>query len=131
MSAVVSFTHKGDWSATTKFLDSITKGAYLDKVLEKYGERGVNALAEATPKRTGLTAASWYYVIEKDANSVKIEFCNSNTAYSTNQPVAILIQYGHLTKNGYFVQGRDYINPALQPIFDDIAEGVWKEVTAK
>ncbi len=131
MSTVVSFTHKGDWDATTKFLNNITRGAYLDKVLDKYGEKGVAALQEATPKRTGKTAASWYYKVEKDANSCRIDFCNSNIAYPTQQSVAILIQYGHLTKNGYFIEGRDYINPALRPIFDDIAESVWKEVTAK
>lgn len=131
MSTVVSFSHKGDWDATTKFLNKITNGKYLDNILEKYAEKGVSALQNATPKRTGKTAASWYYKIAKDTDSCRIDFCNSNIARPTNQSVAILIQYGHLTKNGYFIEGRDYINPAIQPIFDDIAESAWKEVTAK
>ena len=95
--------------------------------LDKYGNQGVAALSSATPVDTGLTAASWYYEIEQKPGSTVITFCNSNI--QNGIPIAIILQYGHATGNGGWVQGRDYINPALRPVFDKIAEKAWKEVT--
>ena len=97
--------------------------------LDKFGRAGVVALQQATPKDTGLTAASWDYKIERSSGSVRISFHNSNI--QNGIPIAILLQYGHATRSGSFVEGRDYINPAIQPIFDQIAEDAWKEVTNK
>jgi hypothetical protein len=96
-------------------------------VLEKYGQEGVVALASATPVDTGLTASSWYYEIERGPEKVSITFYNSNI--QNGIPIAIILQYGHATGGGGWVQGRDYINPALQPIFDSIAQKAWEEVT--
>lgn len=94
--------------------------------LDKYGVMGVNALAAATPVKTGITASSWDYKIVTEDGSTRIVWTNSNVV--KGQQVAILLQYGHGTRNGGYVVGRDYINPALQPIFDDIAKNAWKEV---
>ena len=95
-------------------------------ILDKYGQAGVAALASATPVDTGLTAASWGYKIERAATSSKIIFTNSNI--QNGVPIAIILQYGHATGNGGWVEGRDYINPAIQPIFDAILEEACKEV---
>lgn len=95
--------------------------------LDKYGREGVAALASATPVDTGLTAHSWKYEIQQKKDSVTISF--SNTNIQNGVPIAIILQYGHATRNGGWVQGRDYINPAIQPIFDKIANEAWKEVT--
>ena len=95
--------------------------------LDKYGREGVKALESATPVDTGLTARSWYYEIKKTNGSVSISFYNSNI--QNGIPIAIILQYGHGTGTGGWVEGRDYINPAIQPIFDKIAEKAWKEVT--
>jgi len=97
------------------------------KNIEKYGDWGVQALAEATPKRTGKTAASWSYKIERRGHTVEIIWTNSNKNRGEN--IALLIQMGHGTSRGTYIRGRDYINPALQPIFDKIADAAWKEVT--
>ena len=97
--------------------------------LTKYGEKGVAALQAATPTRTGLTASSWYYKIEKSGSRITLSFLNSNV--NKGVPIAIILQYGHGTNNGGWVQGRDYINPALRPIFDEMVEAIWKEVTGK
>lgn len=94
--------------------------------LEQYGVMGVNALAAATPVKTGNTASSWDYKIVEENGKIKIVWTNSNVV--KGQQIAILLQYGHVTGNGGYVVGRDYINPALQPIFDDIAKQAWKEV---
>ena len=82
-----------------------------------------------TPKDTGLTASSWYYIIEKDNGIIKITYCNSNI--QDGVPIAVILQYGHATNNGGWVEGKDYINPSIQPIFDEIANKMWKEVTKK
>lgn len=119
--------HKGDFKNTEKFLEKAKKGDFF-KDLNKYGEMGVKALSEATPVRTGKTADSWDYEIEQSSESVHIYWTNSNENSGVN--VAVLIQYGHGTGTGGYVQGIDYINPALKPVFDEIAEKVWKEVTA-
>lgn len=95
--------------------------------LERFGQEGVDALINATPKDTGYTAVCWYYKIDQKPNSVVISFCNDNV--NKGVPIAIILQYGHGTRNGGWVQGRDYINPALQPVFDRILADAWKEVT--
>ena len=117
---------KGDFSKTERFLKRI-KGSVDISVLEKYGRIGVDALTSATPVDTGLTAQSWYYKIEKKGDSLSLLFCNSNI--QNGVPIAIILQYGHGTRNGGWVEGRDYINPAIQPIFDELAELAWREVT--
>lgn len=94
--------------------------------LNKYGKRGVEALASATPKDTGKTAVSWSYEITHDRNGSTISFLSSNI--QNGVPIAVILQYGHGTRNGGYVQGRNYIDPAIQPIFDDIVNEAWKEV---
>ena len=123
---MITFRHKGDFSKTIKFMESAKKAVRLAD-LDKYGQEGVVALASATPVDTGRTANSWYYkIVVKDGSAV-ITFYNSNI--QNGVPIAIILQYGHGTRNGGWVQGRDYINPAIQPIFDKIANQAWKEVT--
>ena len=123
---MITFRHQGDFSNTTRFLEKV-KGAVKLSDLDKYGREGVNALASATPVDSGLTAKSWYYTIKNKNGSVTITFNNSNI--QNGVPIAIILQYGHGTRNGGWVQGRDYINPAIQPIFDKIANNAWREVT--
>lgn len=123
---MISYTQKGDFSKTTRFLERARNGIRMG-VLDKYGQEGVAALASATPVDSGETANSWYYKIENTKGSVKISFCNSNI--QNGVPIAIILQYGHGTRNGGWVEGRDYINPAIQPIFDRITNEVWREVT--
>ena len=122
---MVIVKQKGDFSKTEKFLSSISKKLYY-RNLQKYAEQGVAALASATPIDSGTTANSWDYEIRQTKNSVSIYWTNSNV--NKGVPIAVIIQYGHGTRNGGYVQGRDYINPAMRPIFDKIAENVWKEV---
>ena len=119
-----SFSSKGDWKHTMKFLIHCQNISY--DTLRKYGERGVKALANNTPIDSGETASSWYYKIEKNNAGAIISFHNSHIVGSVN--IAIILQYGHGTKNGGLVEGRDYINPAIQPVFDTIADELWKEV---
>ena len=121
----ITFRHKGDFSKAEKFFNMLIGKDYLN-VLEKYGQRGVDALASATPRDSGLTAASWGYEIQHNGEQTSIIFTNSNINRGCN--IAILLQYGHSTRTGGYVQGRDYINPAIQPIFDQIASDAWKEV---
>ena len=123
---MISFRQKGDFSKLTKYLEKVKEGFDVG-ILDKYGQAGVRALASATPVDTGLTANSWYYKIEKSKGSVSIAFYNSNI--QNGVPIAVILQYGHGTKNGGWVQGRDYINPAIRPIFDAIVEDAWKEAT--
>ena len=118
---------KGDWSETTSWLKRARTMKNARKVLEQYGRMGVAALSAATPIDTGVTAASWDYRIVQNNESTELVFVNNNKTV-TGIPIVILLQYGHGTKSGAYVQGRDFINPALQPIFDKIAENVWKEV---
>ena len=122
----IKVRHKGNFNKTTRFLMSMKERKFL-KNLEKYGRVGVDALRDATPKRTGLTADSWDYEIHWTKGTYTIAWTNSNMA-ERGMPVAILIQYGHGTHNGGYVQGIDYINPALAPVFDKIANDAWKEV---
>lgn len=123
---MITFSSKGDFSKSMKFLERMKETVHLGE-LDKYGHQGVRALSTATPVDTGLTASSWSYDIKRNKDSVSITFYNSNI--QNGVPIAIILQYGHATKNGGWVQGRDYINPAIQPIFDKIADDAWKEVT--
>lgn len=123
---MITFRHKGNFDKLTVFLEKANKSARLGD-LDKYGREGVAALASATPVDTGLTASSWYYEIKRQNGVVALNFCNSNI--NNGVPIAIILQYGHGTRNGGWVEGRDYINPAIQPIFDKIAENAWREVT--
>ena len=123
---MIRFRQKGDFSNLTRFLERAKEAVKIGD-LDKYGKEGVAALASATPTKTGKTASSWYYQIKRQNGSVSIEFNNSNI--NKGVPIAVILQYGHGTGTGGWVQGRDYINPAIQPIFDKIAENAWKEVT--
>lgn len=123
---MIEFRQKGDFSKLTRYLERVKEVAKIS-ILDKYGQAGVAALASATPIDSGVTASSWYYEIEHQNGSASITFNNSNI--NKGVPIAIILQYGHGTRNGGWVQGRDYINPAIQPIFDKIAEDAWKEVT--
>ena len=123
---MITFRQKGDFSKLTSFLERAKEAVKLGN-LDKYGREGVDALSSATPVRTGLTANSWHYEIEHQNGSVSITFNNSNV--NKGVPIAIILQYGHGTRNGGWVQGRDYINPAIQPVFDRIANEAWEEVT--
>lgn len=115
----------GSYKKTRSFLKRNSK-MDLDKVLQKYGQKGVQALSEATPKDSGTTASSWSYEIERTSSGATIHWKNSNI--NKGVPIALILQYGHGTGTGGYVQGRDYINPAMRPIFDAIAEAAWKEV---
>lgn len=123
---MIRFRHKGDFSKTASFLQK-AKNTITLKTLDEYGRKGVAALSSATPVDSGQTASSWYYKIERTDTSVSLIFCNSNV--QNGVPIAVIIQYGHGTGTGGWVQGRDYINPAIQPLFDEIANKLWREVT--
>lgn len=123
---MIGFRQKGDFSKTTNYLKRLKIQKILE-VLGKYGQEGVNALASATPVDSGLTANSWSYKLEVKNTHASIIFCNSNI--NKGVPIAIILQYGHGTGTGGWVEGRDYINPAIQPIFDAIVERAWGEVT--
>lgn len=123
---MIKLSSTGDFSKITGYLERL-KETTQSGILDQYGRKGVEALMSATPVDTGKTAESWYYTIEHKNSSVSLVFHNSNIVNGV--PIAIILQYGHGTGTGGWVQGRDYINPALQPIFDKLAEEVWKEVT--
>lgn len=122
---MITITQSGSFEKLEKILKKAHTKNYI-YVLSKYGQEGVAALSAATPKDTGLTAGSWYYEITVDATSVSINWKNSNV--TTGVSVALLLQYGHATKNGGYVEGIDYINPALAPIFDKLADSAWREM---
>ena len=121
----ISFTNKGDFSKTIKFLNKV-KNVKINDILSKYGKIGVNALLQATPKDSGVTSQSWNYRIEVNNNNASIVWYNTNVVKGVN--IAVILQYGHGTRNGGWVEGIDYINPAMKPIFDKIVNQVWKEV---
>jgi len=123
---MITITQKGSFKNTERYLARL-KAAQLFAVLNKYGSLGQNALSNATPVESGLTAASWYYTIEQRPGYYSIRW--HNTHIEDGRPIAILLQYGHGTGTGGYVQGRDYINPAIRPIFDQMANEAWKEVT--
>lgn len=125
---MIVFKHKGDFSKTKKFLEKSKKAVNVSS-LEKFAAEGVAALASATPFDSGKTATSWYYTIVEGNRTTSINFHNSNI--QNGVPIAIIIQYGHGTRNGGWVEGRDYINPTIQPIFDKIADAAWREVTTR
>lgn len=124
----VQLKSSGDFSKITRYLDKARKALHLKTVYQKYGEQGVKALSEATPVDTGLTASMWRYEIIEEPNKVTLSFLNDNSNKGVN--IALILQYGHGTGTGGWVEGRDYINPAIQPIFDELAEKVWKEATS-
>lgn len=123
---MITFRQKGDFSKLSNFLQRAKEAVKLSD-LDKYGREGVAALSSATPVDSGKTANSWYYTIEHSKGSSSISFHNSNI--QNGVPIAIILQYGHATGTGGWVEGRDYINPAIQPIFDKIAQNAWREVT--
>ena len=123
---MIKFRQKGDFSKLTSYLERAKKVIRVSD-LDKYGRQGVAALASATPIDSGVTANSWYYEINMSKGSASISFFNSNV--QNGVPIAIILQYGHGTGTGGWVEGRDYINPAIQPIFDKIADDAWREVT--
>lgn len=123
---MIKFKHKGDFSKFTRFMEK-AKNAVRMGELDKYGRAGVAALSSATPVDSGETASSWYYDIERQNGKISIDFYNSNV--NDGVAIAIILQLGHGTGTGGWVEGRDYINPAIQPIFDEIAYNAWKEVT--
>lgn len=123
----IKIKQSGDFEKTRKFLVN-SKGKNYRPLLEKFARQGVLALEQATPEDSGLTASSWDFQIERTRSGNKIVWTNSNIVDGI--PVAILIQYGHGTRSGTFVEGRDFINPAMRPIFDQIAENLWKEATS-
>lgn len=122
---MIKIKQNGDFSKVIAYLEKV-KNADNEAILHKYGKMGVEALRNGTPVDTGLTASSWSYEIVREGELVTIEFHNSNVNKHVN--IAIILQYGHGTGTGGWVEGRDYINPALQPIFDQIVEDAWKEV---
>jgi len=124
--ALISFEHKGNFKTTEKFLMNL-RHMKFERILERYGQKGVDALAAATPVRTGKTAASWSYEVSREGSTYIISWKNSNLEKGV--PIAVLIQTGHGTKNGGYVRGIDYINPAMKPVFDAIANDAWKEMT--
>lgn len=124
---MITITQKGDFKKVTKWLERIKEKIHLG-ILDKYGRAGVEALSSATPVDSGLTAASWRYEIQNGSGGATISFHNDNINKNVN--IAIILQYGHGTGTGGWVEGRDYINPAIQPIFDEIVDAAWKEVTS-
>lgn len=123
---MITLKQRGNFDKLTSFLERI-KEPFNMGILNKYGMKGVEALKEATPKDTGKTSESWSYKITRENDIVKLSFLNSNR--NQDVPIAIILQYGHGTKNGGWVEGIDYINPAIQPLFEELAKEIWKEVS--
>lgn len=125
---MITVRQKGDFQKLTRyFVELKNTPEKIRSILTEYGKRGVLALQKATPVDSGLTAASWYYEVEVESNRSSVSFYNSNI--NKGIPIAIILQMGHGTGTGGWVEGRDYINPALRPIFDELANAAWKEVT--
>lgn len=125
---MITIRQEGDFSKLTNFFERCKGWIHLSN-LDKYGRQGVEALSSATPKDSGTTATSWSYeIVRRGTKSASIIFHNSNLT-PQGTPVAILIQYGHATKNGSWVEGIDYINPALRSVFENMANEIWREVT--
>lgn len=125
---MVVFKHSGNFSKTERFFQKMQKKSYFDRVSD-LAKRGVQALESVTPVETGLTASSWSYEIQIRDGKTSVFWTNSNTL-PDGTPIVVLLQYGHATGTGGFVQGRDFINPAIRPIFDEISNQVWKEVSS-
>ena len=124
---MLTFSQSGDFGNTERFLKNVNNDSFFAN-LESYGQAGVRALADNTPRDSGKTAQSWGYKVIRSRTNPGIEWYNTNVNDGTS--VAILIQYGHATKSGGYISGRDYINPVIRPIFDKIAADIWKKVTA-
>lgn len=124
---MITFKQKGSFKNIERFLDKMQKKEFFQR-LNQYGRRGVDALSAATPIDSGRTASSWNYEIHRSKELVEIVWTNSNVVDGV--PIVILLQYGHATGNGGYVQGYDFINPAIRPIFDEIEKDLWKEVTS-
>lgn len=125
---VIRLTNHGSFKLTKKMLRNASTVWYLD-ILAKYADEGVKALEESTPKRTGKTSKSWGYRIDKESNGYSISWFNTNLSEGDKgPPVVVLLYYGHVTKRGYYIEGRDFITPAIEPIFKKIAEDAWKEM---
>lgn len=125
---MISFTTSGSTQRTMSFLTKMQSPTSLAADLASLGQRGVDALAAATPAESGVTAASWSYEVESNSGGTRITWSNSNAVDGVN--IAVILQYGHGTGTGGYVAGRDYINGAIQPIFDEIANDMWKKVTS-
>lgn len=125
----MQITSKGDFSKTTKFLEKIRRNEVFEN-LDRYGEMGVAALSQATPKETGESATSWKFRTVKTRNSVEIHWYNTHVN-DHGTPIAVLVQYGHGTGTGGYVQGRDFINPAMRPLFDRFVNEIWEKVKAE
>lgn len=124
--ALIKIKHKGNFNKAERFFNRVLKRDYLN-ILEHYGQVGVQALRSATPSESGKTADSWDFGIEEDKGTVTLFWTNSNENKGVN--IAILLIYGHGLQNGSYVQGVDFVNPAMRPIFEKIADESWKEVT--
>lgn len=122
---MIKIEANSNFTKTNTFFQRLLEKVKLSS-LDKWGRKGVEALSSATPVDTGKTASSWFYRIERDQNGVKLVWLNSNVNDGVN--IALIIQYGHVSRNGVYVEGRDYINPVLTPIFDEIEKDAWKEV---
>lgn len=127
---MITFRQKGDFSKTLGFFERL-KNLFRAGTLDKYGREGVEALSAATPKDSGKTAASWRYEIKNLQNGMAIEFYNDNIPAGSDISVAILLQYGHATANGGWVKGTDFINPAVRPIFDRMADELTRKMEGK
>ncbi|MBO5906210.1 MAG: HK97 gp10 family phage protein [Kiritimatiellae bacterium] len=125
---MIRIKHRGNFSKLTTYLKDIKQSINI-RIIEKYANEGVAALAAATPVASGKTANSWYYEIVNNDGKLKLTFNNSNI--QNGVPIAVIIQYGHGTRNGGWVEGRDYINPSIRPVFDKITNEIWREVTRK
>ena len=122
---MITVESKGNFDNTEKLLKRIKSRDYI-KVLDKFGQQGVTALSGATPTRSGKTASSWDYEVLVSGGGVTLQWTNSNI--NNGVSIAIILQYGHGTRNGGYVVGRDYINPAMRPLFDKMADEAWKAV---
>lgn len=122
----ITFESTGSFQNTERFLKRVSSGQIF-KALDKYGQEGTSALASVTPVDTGGTAAAWFHRVEKTGGGWTISWMNGKNV--AGKPLVIMLQYGHGTGTGGYVQGRDFINPAIRPVFDRIAEAVWREVT--
>lgn len=125
MGKILSVTQKGNFRRTDRFLSGIVHFHYMRR-LHHFGNRGVEALRAATPKDSGETAEAWSYEIVEEPGRTALYWRNSHVVNGTN--IAVILQYGHATRNGGFVEGVDYINPAIRPIFEEMAKEAWKEV---
>ena len=123
---MIKFKVSGNFNKTQKHLEHM-KNAVSKELLDKYGKMGVDALLEATPKKTGKTSESWKYGIKRQHDKIVLYWYNTNVVDGTN--VAVVLQYGHMSPRGYWIEGRDYINPAMQPVFEELAKDMWGEVT--